>query len=48
VNQWLHYGPLLVPGRSGGPFPPADAILTVQPAVSVSAGGILARVSGIS
>jgi hypothetical protein len=42
VNQWLHYGPLLVPGRSGGPSPPADAILTVQPAVSVSAGGILA------
>ena len=42
VNQWLHYGPLLVPGRSGGPSPPADAMLTVQSAASVSAGGILA------
>jgi hypothetical protein len=31
VNQWLHYGPLLVPGRSGGPSPPAAATLTVSP-----------------
>ena len=30
VSQWLHYGPLLVPGRSGGPAPPADATLTVR------------------
>jgi len=42
VNQWLHYGPLLVPGRSGAPSPPADATLTVQRAASVPAGGILA------
>ena len=21
VDHWLHYGPLLVPGRSGGPVP---------------------------
>ena len=31
VNRWLHYGPLLIPGRSGGVSPPATAILTVQP-----------------
>jgi hypothetical protein len=42
VDQWLHYGPLLVPGRSGGPSPPAAAILTVQSAVSVPASGTLA------
>jgi hypothetical protein len=42
VNQWLHYGPLLVPGRSGGPSPLADATLTVRPAASVPTGGILA------
>ena len=42
VNQWLHYGPLLVPGRSGAPSPPADATLTVQPAASVPAGATLA------
>jgi hypothetical protein len=42
VNQWLHYGPLLIPGRSGGPSPPAEAILTVQPVVSVPASGTLA------
>jgi hypothetical protein len=42
VNQWLHYGPLLVPGRSGGLSPPADATLTVQPAAAVADGGILA------
>jgi len=32
VDHWLHYGPLLVPGRSGGSVPPAYATLTVQPA----------------
>ncbi len=37
VDQWLHYGPLLVPGRSGGAAPPAVATLTV-PAGSVPAG----------
>ena len=42
VDQWLHYGPLLVPGRSGGPSPPADATLTVQPAAALPAGAILA------
>jgi len=42
VDRWLHYGPLLVPGRSGGPSPPADATLTVQPVVSVPASGTLA------
>lgn len=31
IERWLHYGPLLVPGRSGGPAAPVDAILTVQP-----------------
>ena len=30
VDTWLHYGPLLIPGRSGGPSPPATATLTVQ------------------
>ena len=29
VSHWLHYGPLLVPGRSGGPAPGAGATLTV-------------------
>jgi hypothetical protein len=42
VDQWLHYGPLLVPGRSGGLAAPADATLTVQPVVSVPASGTLA------
>jgi len=31
VDHWLHYGPLLVPGRSGAPSPPANATLTVPP-----------------
>ena len=35
VNRWLHYGPLLIPGRSGGPSPPAAATLTVQPGAAV-------------
>lgn len=34
VSYWLHYGPLLVPGRSGGPARPADATLTVLPGAS--------------
>jgi hypothetical protein len=42
VNQWLHYGPLLIPGRSGGPSVLADAILTLQPVVSLPVGGTLA------
>jgi hypothetical protein len=42
VDHWLHYGPLLVPGRSGGPSSPADATLTVQPVGTPPAGGILA------
>jgi hypothetical protein len=29
VDQWLHYGPMLVPGRSSGSAPPATATLTV-------------------
>src|SRR5581483_8699988 len=31
VDHWLHYGPLLIPGRSGGASPPAAATLTVPP-----------------
>jgi len=42
VDRWLHYGPLLVPGRSGGASPPADATLTVLPVVPMPAGGVLA------
>ena len=42
VDNWLHYGPLLVPGRSGGPFPPATATLTVQPSAPLPAAGTLA------
>lgn len=30
INHWLHYGPLLVPGRSGGSSPPAQATMTVS------------------
>ena len=30
VDTWLHYGPLLIPGRSGGASSPATATLTVQ------------------
>jgi hypothetical protein len=36
VNHWLHYGPLLVPGRSSGPAPPASATLTIPRGESVS------------
>ena len=42
VDHWLHYGPLLIPGRSGGPAPPADATLTVPPAAPWPAGATLA------
>jgi hypothetical protein len=42
VDRWLHYGPMLVPGRSGGPAPAADATLTVPPDASRSAGPALA------
>jgi hypothetical protein len=41
VAHWLHYGPLLVPGRSGGPAPPAAANLTVPPDASRPAGAPL-------
>jgi hypothetical protein len=37
VDQWLHYGPLLVPGRASGPGPAATATLTLPP------GGLMAR-----
>jgi hypothetical protein len=30
LAQWLHYGPLLVPGRAYGPSPPASATLSVS------------------
>jgi hypothetical protein len=42
VDHWLHYGPLLVPGRSGGPVAPADATLTVPPDASRPTGAALA------
>jgi hypothetical protein len=42
VGTWLHYGPLLIPGRSGGASPPATATLTVQPGSALPPGTILA------
>jgi hypothetical protein len=42
VDHWLHYGPLLVPGRSGGPAPPADATLTVPPDAFMTTGATVA------
>jgi hypothetical protein len=36
VEQWLHYGPLPVPGQSSGLAPPADATLTVQPGSAIT------------
>jgi hypothetical protein len=42
VDHWLHYGPLLVPGHSGGPVPPADATFTVPRDASQPAGATLA------
>jgi hypothetical protein len=38
VDTWLHYGPLLIPGRSGGASPPATATLTVQPESALPPG----------
>jgi hypothetical protein len=42
VETWLHYGPLLIPGRSGGASPPATATLTVQPGSALPPGTSLA------
>ena len=42
VDTWLHYGPLLIPGRSGGASPPATAILTIQPGSALPPGTSLA------
>jgi hypothetical protein len=42
VGTWLHYGPLLIPGRSGGASPPATATLTVQQGSALPPGTILA------
>jgi hypothetical protein len=42
VDRWLHYGPLLVPGRSGGPAPAAAATLTVGPGSTLPPGATLA------
>jgi hypothetical protein len=42
VDRWLHYGPLLIPGRSGGASPPATATLTVQPGPALPPGTTLA------
>jgi hypothetical protein len=42
VGTWLHYGPLLIPGRSGGASPPATAILTIQPGSALPPGTSLA------
>jgi hypothetical protein len=42
VGTWLHYGPLLIPGRSGGASPPAAATLTVQPGPALPPGTTLA------
>lgn len=42
VDRWLHYGPLLIPGRSGGASPPAAATLTVQPGAVLPPGASLA------
>ena len=41
VDQWLHYGPLTVPGRMYGPAPPARATLRV-PSAGIPLGGRLA------
>ena len=42
VDRWLHYGPLLIPGRSGGSSPPAVATLTVAPGSALAPGAALA------
>ena len=41
VDHWLHYGPLLIPGRSGDPGAPADATVTVAAGTAWPAGGAL-------
>jgi hypothetical protein len=42
VDNWLHYGPLLVPGRSSGPSPPASATLAVPIGGAISVGNTVA------
>jgi hypothetical protein len=45
VDHWLHYGPLLIPGRSGGASPPAVATLTVPPDAVPRPGATLAVIT---
>jgi len=42
VDHWLHYGPLLVPGRASAPAAPANATLTVDTGGRVPASGKVA------
>jgi hypothetical protein len=42
VERWLHYGPLLVPGRASGPVELATATLTVPPEAVVVTDGRVA------
>lgn len=42
VDHWLHYGPLLIPARSGGASPPAAATLTVPAGAGLRPGTTLA------
>jgi hypothetical protein len=42
VDTWLHYGPLLIPGWSGGASPSATATLTVEPGSALPPGTSLA------
>ena len=42
VSHWLHYGPLLVPGRASASGPPAKATLTVNTGGQVPPGGKVA------
>ena len=42
VDHWLHYGPLLVPGRASASGPPAKATLTVNTGGQVPPGGKVA------
>jgi hypothetical protein len=39
VDQWMHYGPLVVYGTSSGTSAPADATLAVPPDGAAPAGG---------
>jgi hypothetical protein len=51
VNRWLHYGPLLVPGRSYGKAAPASATLSIPstgipgttPSTGVPSAGVSAQ-----